>query len=217
MNKQLQKIVQNYHFKPEDLIDFLQVDVGGRFEADAGVWEKYTVGEHTLMMMRQFERYFNCNILPECLSCGVFRLMLALHDIGKSDAIENGDKNMQHKYTLQIMQNVFEKYDIAKAQSKIVYALVDTDALGGYIRGRVSLDDAAEQIKNSALCAEMEIEDFFNLLSIFYRCDAGSYTLDAGGKESLDYLFIFDREISLLSFAPDTLAKIQRLESILIV
>jgi len=212
MNEQLQKIVRNDNFKPEDLIEFLQVDVGGRFEVDAGVWEKYTVGEHTFMMMRQFERYFDCDELPSCMDCGTFRFMLVLHDIGKPDAITQGDKDTQHQYTIEIMQKLFGKYGVDETQAKIAYAIVDTDALGDYIRGRSAVVETIEQLIENARHAGIAPVDFFKLLSIFYRCDAGSYTKDAGGFKSLDHLFIFDHSIPSLEFASETGIKVKLLQ-----
>ena len=212
MNKQLQKIVYSNDFNPKELLYFLRADVGGRFCADAGVWEKYSIYEHTLMVMKQFERYFGCTQLLDVVDCGIFRMMLALHDIGKPDAIAQGDKNMQHKYTIKIMQRLFVKYNIAQQQIEIMCALVNTDVLGDYIRGRISCDRATKQLQQNAESAQLPVKDFFDVLSIYYRCDAGSYTEDAGGFKSLDHLFVFDRNTLSLTFAPDILLKVQELE-----
>ena len=212
MNKQLQKIAYSDDFSPKELLYFLSADVDKRFRADAGVWEKYSIYEHTLMVMEQFERYFGCGQLSDVVDCGVFRMMLALHDIGKPDAIALGDKNMQHKYTIKIMQRLFAKYNIAQQQTKIMCALVNTDVLGNYIRGRISCGKAAKQLQQDAQSIQLPVKDFFDVLSIYYRCDAGSYTEDAGGFKSLDHLFVFDRNAPSLTFAPDVLSEVQKLE-----
>jgi hypothetical protein len=53
-------------------------------------------------------------------------------------------------------------------------------------------------------------------LKMFYICDAGSYTADAGGQASLDYHFIFNvsDENSVADFSPETEVKYQELLSI---
>jgi len=43
----------------------------------------------------------------------------------------------------------------------------------------------------------MKAEDFFELEKILFKVDAGSYTADAGGIESLDYLFKFGKRLEL--------------------
>ncbi len=212
MNKQLQKIVYSDDFNPKELLHFLDVDVGEQFCADAGVWEKYSIYEHTLMVMKQFERYFGCGQLSDVVDWGTFRMMLALHDIGKPDAIAHGDKNMQHEYTIKIMQRLFAKYNIAQQQIEIMCALVNTDVLGDYIRGRTSCDKATKQLQQNAKSAQLPVKDFFDVLCVYYRCDAGSYTEDAGGFKSLDHLFVFDRTAPSLTFAPDVLSEVQKLK-----
>ncbi|XLQ20514.1 MAG: hypothetical protein ACKUBY_01900 [Candidatus Moraniibacteriota bacterium] len=211
--KELDQILYDKQFTPEKLIQFLSGDLGDIYNADAGVWEGYTIGEHTIMMMRQFEKYFRSNELPANFDLGIFRLILVLHDIGKPEAIAYGDKNQQHVYTVEKLKNIFDTLVISNKYKDIAVALIEEDSLGEYIRGNKDIDTIAQMINYSATRIEMNTRDFFQLLTIFYRCDAGSYTLDAGGKESLDYLFIFDRKIPSLSFASETLAKIQKLEN----
>ena len=49
----------------------------------------------------------------------------------------------------------------------------------------------------------MAYGDIFELLCIFFKLDAGSYTENAGGKKSLDHLFIFDEKNKNIDLAPD--------------
>ncbi len=214
--KELDKVLYDEQFVPEKLVQFLSVDLGEIYSADAGVWEGYTIGEHTVMMMQQFERYFCGKRLPVNFDRGIFRLMLVLHDIGKPKAIAHGDKSEQHIYTISMMTDIFNTLAISKKYKNIAVALIEEDSLGEYIRGNIDIDVTAQRINRLAIRTEMDKEDFFELLTIFYRCDAGSYTLDAGGKESLDYLFIFNHEQLVLSFAPDALVKMQELKNMLL-
>lgn len=213
--KELDEVLHDEQFTPEKLIEFLSVDLGEVYDADAGVWEKYTIGEHTIMMMRQFERYFCDKKLPADFDLGIFRLILALHDTGKPEAITRGDKSKQHIYTIQMIKYIFESLIISERYKNIAIALIAEDSLGEYIRGNKDVNITAQTINRSAICTEISTKDFFELLTIFYRCDAGSYTQDAGGFKSLDHLFVFDRKKSVLLFAPDILSKVQKLKNAL--
>jgi len=199
-------------FTPEKLLRFLSADFDGMYGADAGVWEKYTIGQHTLMVMRQFERYFAWQRLPGDIDINVFRLILALHDIGKPEAIARGDKNMQHVYTVRMVEEFFEALDFPDGYKTLAIALIQEDAIGKYIKGKEDVAVTSELIKKSAKNSGLDGQDFFSLLTIFYRVDAGSYTEDAGGFKSLDHLFIFDRKKPELKFSPEIAGKIEILQ-----
>ncbi len=208
----LYNVLYDKDFTPEKLIELLSVDLSTIYQSSAGVWEGYTIGEHTIMVMKQFERYFAQRKLPANLDNGLFRFILALHDIGKSEAIVRGNKNDQHIYTITIMKYIFDQVDLSNKDKKIATEIVAQDSLGQYIRGNVSVAEASETIKQSAKFANLNPRDFFELLTIFYKCDAGSYTEDAGGFKSLDHLFVFDRDTPSLTFAQDILLKVQKLK-----
>lgn len=96
-------------FNPDLVIDQLaqDQDLARLFAADAGVWERYTIREHTLMVLWIFER-FQAAYLRESEK-RFFRLFSALHDIGKPLAIQHtGDKKKQAEFTGPILQAVFK-------------------------------------------------------------------------------------------------------------
>lgn len=97
--KDLDTVLNQNPFKPEDLVGLFTKDWGLDYEADAGVWEGYTIRQHTLMVMGQFEKYFSHSSLPANMDRNLFRATLALHDIGKPEAIRMGGKHLQHEYT----------------------------------------------------------------------------------------------------------------------
>ncbi len=59
--------------------------------------------------------------------------------------------------------------------------------------------------------SRLPTKDFWKLLKIYYMCDAGSYTVDAGGRQSLDRLFSFDPKKGEMDFAPEIKFKIDSL------
>jgi hypothetical protein len=209
--KELQAVFEE-DFSPEKLLQFLAADFGEIYAADAGVWEEYTIGQHTLMVMRQFERYFGKQALPGDCDINMLRLTLALHDTGKREAIACGDKNQQHLHTVQIIEAFFDTLDFPEASKKLAVALIEEDALGKYIRGKRDVFRTAGLIEQAAAKGGMAVPDFLELLTIFYRVDAGSYTEDAGGLKSLDHLFVFDRQKPELAFAPEITIKMEILQ-----
>ena len=57
----------------------------------------------------------------------------------------------------------------------------------------------------------LPVQDFYNLLLMFFKVDAGSYTLDAGGLKSLDFLFVFNHAKLKMDFAHPFKKKIEEL------
>ena len=55
-------------------------------------------------------------------------------------------------------------------------------------------------------------QDFFDLLIVYYKCDAGSYTEDSGGEKALDHLFIFDSTRGKLNFSFSVKSKVRKLQ-----
>ncbi len=208
-------VLTNPNFESPQLLHLLNRDFGKIYLADAGVREKYTIGQHTTMVMNQFEKYFSATTFPMEFSRETFRFFLALHDIGKPEAIRRGDKNQQHFYTKRLMSEIFTRLNFSATEIKIAQALVSTDCLGKYIRGNISAKDTAEIITGLAQEAGLKTKDFFDLLTIFFCCDAGSYTEDAGGFKSLEHLFIFKTNPATLLFSKKNAEKINDLHQYL--
>lgn len=208
----LEAVLNNIPFNPSSLIGLFEKDYGSEYAASAGVWEGYTIKEHTLMVMGQFEKYFSNSPLPAGIDKNLFRTMLALHDIGKPEAIRSGGKHLQHEYTAKIMNSILSELGYSQQEKNLALALVSGDSIGDSIKTGNIQTSAAEIVK-AARVAGVPPEEFFDLLTIFYRVDAGSYTEDAGGKRSLDSLFEFDKERKQLRFSPQTNATITRLKA----
>lgn len=175
-------------------------EIGGLYKRGVGVWEGYTLEEHTEMMMTQFERYCADGYDSPLLSKKAFRLMASLHDIGKPI-----NPARQHEETLKIMPDVLRKLGLSEREVQVASAVVDQDFIGDYMKAssRVSITEEFAQrvesyIKQKTLQLSIDIGDtvdlkeYFRLISMFYMCDAGSYTVNAGGKQSLDDLFTFN-------------------------
>jgi hypothetical protein len=151
------------------------------------------------MVLRQFRKYQMENWNSSLLTAKEFQLMLAIHDIGKPQAVqETGKTSKQHEYNGRIVPELVRWLGIPEKKSKLIVALTIQDHLGGFLKD-VKYSNVSKKERKSrevvekmaAEAAELGIgvEQYFDLITCYYRADAGSYTVDAGGKKSLDYLF----------------------------
>src|SRR5687767_7515118 len=134
-------------FVPEELLNSLCTDknLEKLFSASAGIWEGYSIREHTLMVMKMFENFWACCIPDEQKK--LWRMFLALHDIGKPIAIARfGDKGKQHATTLPIIRQVMSDYGFSDAEIYRAELLVDQDTIGLYLKDQIYLEDAVNRV-----------------------------------------------------------------------
>lgn len=208
--EELNKVLQNPKHTPEDILAFFEKDFGSEFAKDAGVFEKYSIREHTGMMLNQYRKYFYDNELPQGVDKDFLEVLFALHDIGKPEAIAHGDKYKQHEYTVPVLHNALKQLGYTEKDVAIAVAVIDGDTIGAFLKGG-DVSGSAEAIVHSADSAGMSVDEFWKLLTIYYQSDAGSYTNDAGGKPSLDHLFTFDPQNGVMQFSQDTERKMNQL------
>lgn len=140
--------------------------------------------------------------------------MLTLHDIGKPDAVAITDMiAMQHTFTVPIVSETMQLLGYSQRERNIVTAIINDDPIGECIKSGDVTDDAIEQIESNAKDADMPAAEFVELLLVYYSCDAGSYTEDAGGQRSLDALFQFDRANRAMKFAPNVQNIVDQIKS----
>lgn len=199
---------------PKQLFALLESDFPRIYHQDVGVREGYTLKQHVLMVLRQFEKYFGKKTLPGGVDSDIFRIILALHDVGKPKAIKSGGKHLQHRYTQHYIKKFFHKINIDEHHIALALALTTADTIGHYLRGWISITQALQNLLKIAKSSHLNFDDFFDILCIFFKVDAGSYTENAGGIRSLDDLFIFDERMSEIRFAPTIQAKIDALQAL---
>lgn len=211
--EELEKLIHG-RYSPESLVTLLEKDFADVFAQDAGVIERYTLKQHILMVLSQFERYFGHRPLPAYIDRGFFRLLLALHDIGKPQAIRMGGKHLQHTYTHPIVGRVFRHFGFTEQDTAFACSLVSGDIMGRYIRfGNV--EKTARIITALAQNTGRTPLQLFHALCMLHQVDAGSYTADAGGYRSLDFLFVFDNENRIMQYSPLVKARVELLETVL--
>lgn len=216
--EELDNILSSPDYTPNKLIGFFKRDFKKEFVADAGVWERYTVERHTLMVLHQFENYFIQRSLPCDFKTDTFRVILAMHDIGVSAAIEEGTKRGlgigdakkvgQAIYTSKLIESAMGNLGFGRKEIDVAKTLVSDDPIGSYLK---SGNFTTASIRRMARESGMSVLNFFDLILVFYMVDAGSYTKDAGGKRSLDFLFVFDKHQMKMHFSLETLNRVNKL------
>ncbi|MBI2119262.1 MAG: methyltransferase domain-containing protein [Elusimicrobia bacterium] len=218
------KVLKRADFKPRNLIRVLKRDpmLAKLYKAKTGVSEGYTLEQHTAMVLKQFEKYFGGIELPAGIDKRTFKLMLALHDIGKPIAFKKDRMGDQHLHTREIIEKIAHKLPLSEQEIALMLVLFEGDPIGMYLQKLISLEEAAEKIRTMANNTILSINQFFNLLTIYYQSDAASYTRDAGGKKGLENLFVrygwqssrfqFDRDQKRLYFSSSVETMFRELE-----
>lgn len=166
------------------IIDVLSRDpkIAEWYRAPAGVWEGYTVREHTQMVFGVFDEQFpiyasqdSFRMIPDLRLLPVLRFAIALHDIGKPCAILAGNKNLQHEFTVPILERAFDHFGFSKSETKLAKALVGNDVLGDWTRGIIDAPTARSKLGSLADEAGLPVIHFAALQFLFYTVDAASY------------------------------------------
>ncbi|MFC2084011.1 hypothetical protein ACFLS9_03055 [Bacteroidota bacterium] len=152
----------------------------------------YALYNHTLAVLNEFNKYFANWILKDILSRDKMRLFLALHDIGKPFAYQDGNKSKQHQYTLQILNDIKVNLGVNDGEFNLFTALSANDPLGKYFQSAISSLLTSDLIISIAKDNHIVIQDYLEILTVYFQVDAGSYTKDAGGLPYLEKLFVYN-------------------------
>lgn len=162
-----------------------------------------TLAVHTREVLRRFERHFP-DELPMGYDRDIFRFFLALHDAGKPEAVRTGNKRLQHRYTLPIMERAFRRHGVDQLHASVGLAMVSGDPLGMFLKGHLRSYEASREIREMSDAAGIrDLEAFFGLLCVYYVCDAGSYP-------ALRCLFS-DRPDGRVEFSPQVKGRVELL------
>ena len=150
-------------YSPEAVITFIKEKLGYRetYGKDVGVSEGFTLEEHTLPVMNNFENFGFSKSLPKIEGLNVaplVRLALAFHDIGKPEAVEQGNKGLQHAFTAQIIKKEMARLGYTDREINFVLGLVSGDPIGKLLQGGLTADEAYDEISQMADRAGMDIK-----------------------------------------------------------
>jgi hypothetical protein len=200
------EIIGKENFNPTDAVALLKQN--GYSDTFAHQIRHFKLEDHTVLVCKTFEKHFVPDY-SECISLELFRCLLILHDIGKTKAFLDGDKNKQYEHTEQIIKNIWNDLPYSDSELSIILALLCGDFLGEYFQGNLNTKQVNVKLSDLATSCGLPIESFFKIYMIYYQCDIASYTADIGGIRFLEYLFeykngkkVFVDDEGLLKMSP---------------
>jgi hypothetical protein len=183
-NESLWMLLDSEKYNGAEIIDYLSRDaqIKELFEASAGVWEEYSIREHTLMVFSVFaeqfsvyQAYFRFRVSPDVRLFQTLKFSIALHDIGKPYAIRAGNKNRQHEFTIQILEKALSRFGFSTNEMKMVKALVGNDIIGDLVKGVIDPRTAKLKLEKVTEVTGIPLADYIPLQFLFYTIDAASY------------------------------------------
>ena len=165
---------------------------GDVFDADAGNWEGYTLGEHTETVLRNFENTYADKLPARLLP--IMRLCLVTHDIGKPVAVHNGEKSDQDRYNALWATVFLAKAGVAQHMAELVVDMITAGknlAAQAYVNNARSGIDYPNEAKLDELrgfCSkslehygmttitDSDANGMADLCLVLLTCDAAAYT-----------------------------------------
>jgi len=203
--KEWSNILTHIDYNPEEAISLLKMN--GYKDVYSTKIRHYTLESHTLLVCNVFEKYFSRSY-NEPISIELIRSLLILHDIGKTDAFTEGNKNNQYEHTKSIVKRLWTKLPYSGTDLSILLALLDGDYLGEYFQNRINANIITQYLKSLSNTCGLSPIRFFKIYMIYYQCDIAAYTADEGGIKFLENLFeyknekkVFDEEQALLKMS----------------
>ena len=165
---------------------------GDIFDADAGNWEGYTLGEHTETVLRNFENSYADKLPAKLLP--LMRLCLVAHDIGKPIAAHNKEKSNQDKYNASWAMVFLAKAGVDRQMAGII---IDMITSGKNLAAQAYVDNARKNINHPnedkmnelrSFCQDSlerygmkaitgsDVDGMADLCLILLTCDAAAYT-----------------------------------------
>ncbi len=181
------------------LVEYIREDRGQRkiVDKDAGVWEEYTVGEHTECALRVFDDSFVDDVPSGMLP--FIRTAILLHDYGKGVAVEHGNKSKHTLYTKVECEKFYKKHKIDPKVARLLSWVIDDSqryTTSYYVHGNAAADYMLQQEAGKVLqevVGEGITDDMVRGLAesckILQTCDSGAYTSYAVTRDHEDDVY----------------------------
>lgn len=192
----LMKTLEDVYAKPEKLVaDARKVPGYDRlFDADAGNWEGYTLGEHTETVLRNIDENYADTMPVQLLK--FMRLAAIAHDIGKPNAAAEGDRANQKKYNLSQAADFFTNLGIDPNTQGLLMAMIgegqeyalQLDVRKGGAAALANMKHFAEKtlqrFTSSGEASDDQTYAFMTICRALQVCDGGAYTSMAVTRKS---------------------------------
>jgi hypothetical protein len=106
----------------------------------------------------------------------LFKVVVALHDIGKSVAMEMGNKRLHHLFSTHVTDSLMKQLGFPEPQRRMARSLMNHDLIADAIRQVGSVEDSIHGLELLARENGMTGADYFRVQAFFFTIDAASYT-----------------------------------------
>jgi hypothetical protein len=154
------------------------------YGADAGNWERFSLGEHTETVLRVFDNNYADELPAHLLP--VMRLALLTHDLGKPEAASKGEKNHQYAYDAREANNFMKNVDINENLRKLIVGIIGEGqklTTRAFIRGDIGARKELLSFCHDLLIeygakniAKEDVHGLANMCLIVQTCDSAAYT-----------------------------------------
>ena len=153
-------------------------------------WYPGPLFEHHRRVIEALHAYFD---LPPGMDAQLLDLTAAFHDPGKSNSIPRLEagalRDAQKTYTLKMIDWWKPSLPLDGSAFNRMRAVITTNAHGSLFQGKLSVEAAANEIREGAQLAAMDPVAFLKLMTVFTQADIAAYTMPAGGPKHLDHVF----------------------------
>lgn len=185
----LKKALGDPHSKPSTLVDAAMEIEGFKevFEADAGNWEGFTLAEHTETVLRNFDENYADRVPVSMV--GPIRLALLAHDLGKPEAVRDGNKQLEPEYNQRFADRFFKAIGYDEKSAALLMSMIgDGVKLFEQIAirdgGQSKIDELKELARQSlgkftgepGEIPDALIDGYMAVCKMIFVCDGGAYT-----------------------------------------
>lgn len=184
---EINEALNNPYATPKQIVESAKKVPGFKemFEADAGNWEKFSLGEHTETVLENFEYNYADKIPVDLLP--LMKMGLLLHDIGKSEAVRRGDKRDQEKYNIFYAEKFMQEINVGDKDREFVLRMIGPgkSLVENYIlKGRKS-EDLKEiqrfcantfQKYTGKKAGDWDALGVYSMILALQTCDSAAYT-----------------------------------------
>lgn len=206
------EILDNFSHSPKDVMEYAlshtRDELKNDFASQIGLWEGFTLGEHTESVMTFFEENFVDTLACSKSTRAIMNLIIFCHDIGKA---EEKRKELSGHIVSPIEK--FELYNIKtlkffedlklESQKNAQLALFITNitqklelaTTSYYVRGNdyalEILDDFAKNLlkENDFDCSTPNIDALSTIARVLQTCDSGAYTTYGKTRNTITNLY----------------------------
>ena len=183
----IKEALENPYASPRQIVDAAKKVPGFKdfFEADAGNWEKFSLGEHTETVLRNFEYNYADRMPVDLLP--LMKMGLLLHDIGKSEAVKHGDKKNQEQYNLFYAEKFMQTIQVGGKEREFVLRMIGPgkEMIERFLFNGKRKEDLNEikkfcantfQKYTGTKASDWDAQGVYSMILALQTCDSAAYT-----------------------------------------